>query len=210
MPNVLTSLEIDLQWLAAIAGLATLAYAIGRMVLAQKRPAGLHTGVAHRVLRTRYLLIATLLFIVFAVLLWIPLPVQPPWWLRLALSVLGALIYLPALALYLWGLHTLGESFNASSGFGVRLQMTHRLVTIGPFAYLRHPMYLAVILSAWGGLLLYRTWTMLVFAILMFGLVVRARREEQAMAQAFGRQWELYKRSVPAWIPRLDRFLPRR
>jgi len=210
MPNVLTSIEIDIQWLAAIAGLATLAYAIGRMVLAQKRPAGLHTGVAHQVLRTRYLLIATLLFIAFAILLWKPLPVQPPWWLRLALSVLGVLIFLPALGLYLWGLRTLGESFNASSGFGVRLQMAHRLVTTGPFAYLRHPMYLAVMLSAWGGLLLFRTWTMLVFAILMFGLVVRAHREEQAMAQAFGRQWELYKRMVPAWIPNLDRILPRR
>jgi protein-S-isoprenylcysteine O-methyltransferase Ste14 len=89
------------------------------------------------------------------------------------------------LGLYLWGLNTLGENFNVSSGFGIRLQQAHRLVTKGPFAYVRHPMYLGVMLAAWGGSFLYRTWTMLIFAVMMFGLIVRARREEEVL-QVFG------------------------
>jgi protein-S-isoprenylcysteine O-methyltransferase Ste14 len=83
------------------------------------------------------------------------------------------------------------------------LHQGHQLVTKGPYAYIRHPMYLAVILACWGGLLLYQTWIMLVFALMMFGVVYRGYKEEEALAQYFGIQWEFYRRSVPGWIPRM-------
>jgi protein-S-isoprenylcysteine O-methyltransferase Ste14 len=35
----------------------------------------------------------------------------------------------------------------------------------------------------------------------MFGLVVRARREEQALADLLGMEWLAYSRKVPAWLP---------
>lgn len=190
-----------MRWLGAIAGIGTLFYAIFRMILAQAKPGDHYTGAAHKVLRTRYLLVASLLFLVLGVVLWKPLPIRMHWLLQLGVSVLGALLYFPSLGLYLWGLFTLGESFNASSGFGVRLQRAHQLITHGPFAYMRHPMYLGVILVGWGGLLLYRTWTMLIFAVIMLGLIVRARREEEALQEVFGRQYELYRKYVPAWFP---------
>jgi len=203
MPNLLTSIEVDLYWLCGVAGLATLAYALYNMLIAQSRPTGHHTGSAHQVLRTRYLVIATLLFLFLGFILWKPLPIQLPTLLQLSVSIFGAVIFLTCLALYLWGLRTLAENFNVSSGFGVRLHQAHRLVTDGPYAYIRHPMYLAVILVGWGGLLLYRTWTMLIFMIIMHGLIVRARREDQALAQAFGRQWELYQQRMPGWLPHI-------
>ena len=62
-------------------------------------------------------------------------------------------------------------------------------------------MYLAVITAGIGGLLLYRTWAMLLFAVAMFGLIVRARREEEALSAEFGAIWEAYGRRVPAWLP---------
>jgi protein-S-isoprenylcysteine O-methyltransferase Ste14 len=207
MPNLTTSLEIDLRWLAAIAGLGTLAYAIYNMVLAQSRPSGYQSGAARKLLRTRYLLAATLVFIFVEIILWKPLPIRFPLGLQLVVSILGAAIYFAGLVLYLWGLRTLGENFNASSGFGVRLNQAHKLVTSGPYAYIRHPMYLAVILVGWGGLLLFRTWSMLIFAVIMLGLIVRARKEEEALARIFGRQWDVYRRHVPGWIPSLDRLL---
>jgi protein-S-isoprenylcysteine O-methyltransferase Ste14 len=207
MPTLNDTLESNLRWLCALAGLATLAYSLYNMLVAQARPAGHHTGAAHQVLRTRYLLIATLLFLFLGFIFWRPLPLQVPWLLQLFISLVGAVIFISSLVLYIWGLRTLDENFNASSGFGVRLQQAHQLVTHGPYAYVRHPMYLAVILVGWGGLLLYRTWTMLLFAVLMLGLIFRARKEEQALAQVFGRQWEAYARQVPGWIPRLIRLI---
>src|SRR4030042_5794481 len=106
MPNLITSLEVDLHWLCAIAGLATLAYAIYNMLLAQSRPSGHHTGAARQVLRARYLVIATLLFIFLGYLLWRPLPIQLHGLLQLSLSLLGAVVFFPSLGLYIWGLRS--------------------------------------------------------------------------------------------------------
>jgi hypothetical protein len=77
------------------------------------------------VLRTRILLIASLLFVVMGYILWRPLPVPLPWLLRPIVTLLGAAIFFASLVSYLWGLHTLGVDFNASSGFGVRLHQAN-------------------------------------------------------------------------------------
>lgn len=205
MPDLIDTIEISLRWLGAIAGPGTLAYAIYNMLRAQSRPIGQQTGAAQKVLRTRYFVIATVLFVLLGFILWRSLPIQLSWLVRLVLLLLGAGIFFPSLGLYVWGLLTLGVNFNASSGFGVRLQQAHQLIERGPYATIRHPMYLAVILAAWGGLLLYRTWTMLFFSVIMLGLIYRARKEEEALALAFGGEWEAYKRRVPGWIPRFGR-----
>jgi protein-S-isoprenylcysteine O-methyltransferase Ste14 len=121
------------------------------------------------------------------------------------LSAIGIMIMVPSLGVYVWGLRSMGRNFNGSSGFGVRLYQEHALSTTGPYAYLRHPMCLAVILACWGGLLLYRTWSMLVLAFMMLGLLYRVRTEQQALGLAFGDEWEQYKSNVPGWLPMLKR-----
>jgi len=194
--------ELWLGRIGGIAGLATLALAIWRMLGSVSRPAGREIGSGARLLRAPILLLMTLAFAVGMVWLWRPLPVVLPMAGRIVCLALGALLYFPSLGLYLWGLRTLGVMFAPSSGFGVRLRAEHRLITTGPFAFVRHPMYLAVITAGIGGLLLYRTWAMLLFAMAMFGLTVRGRREEQALAAEFGPAWEEYRRRVPAWLPR--------
>jgi len=203
MPDWVKTLEYLLKLIGGIAGITTLGYAIYNILLSQRRPTGTTTGAATRVLRTSNLVVATVVFCVIAYLLWKPLPIQITWRAELFLMLIGAIIYFPCLALYIWGLRSLGENFNASSGFGVRLLRSHQLVTDGPFAYIRHPMYLAVILACWGGLLIYLTWTMLVFALMMLGVIIRARREDQALALEFGQAWLEYQQRVPGWLPRL-------
>ena len=201
MADQIEIIERVLQWLGAAAGLGTLAYANYHILLAQTRPVGHTTGAARQVLRSRYLVIATVIFVILGYLFWKPIPIQLPWTIRLVMLVAGGVVYFFSLGVYIWGLRTLGENFNASSGFGVRLQQDHQLVSNGPYAYVRHPMYLAVILVGWGGLLMYLTWTMLGFAVMMLGLIYRAQREEQALMMEFGHDWEEYKRRVHGWIP---------
>ena len=196
------------HWLYCLGGIAAsvvLLVAILGFRRSAHRPAGYQSGSAVRWLSFPILFLATLIFLLLGYLLWKPLPLDPKPTVRLALDLAGALIFFPALALYLWGLTTLGEMFTASSGFGVRLPQGQRLITNGPYQYVRHPMYLAVILAGFGGLLLYRTWAMLLFAIMMFGLVVRARREEAALDELLGQEWQAYSRQVPAWIPKIHR-----
>lgn len=197
--------EIWLYRLGGVAALVALLMAVLGFRRAARHPAGYQSGPAARWLRFPVFLFSALLFISMGYLLWKPLPLNLSSQVRLAFDLAGASIYFPALALYLWGLACLGEMFTASSGFGVRLPEGQRLVTGGPYRYVRHPMYLGVILAGIGGLLLYRTWSMLIFALLMFGLVLRARREEQALRDLLGDEWCAYMGRVPAWLPRFAR-----
>ncbi len=196
------------QWIRSIggiAGLATLAYAILGMMRSLRRPHGREEAGARFALRPAVLLGATLLFVLGVVLLWRPLPMQVQPWLRVLLLSVGGFLFFGGLGLYLWGMRSLGPMFGPSSGFGVRLQAMHRLITTGPYAHVRHPMYLAVNAAAMGCFLLYRTWAALGFAIVMLGLVVRAHREERVLAQEFGPEWETYVSQVPPWLPHLRR-----
>ena len=195
--------EQVIEVLGAFAGSATLAYALLRMFRSLRQPSGREEAGARFALRAPVLLVATILFVGVGVLLWRPLPIHPQSWLRVVLLSIGAPLFFGGLALYLWGIRSLAQMFGPSSGFGVRLHAKHRLVTAGPYAHVRHPMYVGVISTAIGSLLLYRTWTSLGFAIIMFGLAVRARREEGVLAQEFGNEWKAYASQVPPWLPRL-------
>ena len=201
---MIDTVELILQWLAMLAGVGTLSYAILNMLKAQRRPTGVLTGAANKILKSPYLVIATLAFIALGTVLWKPLPIVLSLPLRVACLAVGGAVYFSSLCLYIWGLRTLGANFNAASGFGVRLHQAHQLITHGPYAMIRHPMYLAVILAFWGGLLLYRSWTMLFFAVIMLGLLYRAAREDEALMQAFGAEWQNYKDRVLGWVPKIN------
>jgi protein-S-isoprenylcysteine O-methyltransferase Ste14 len=98
--------------------------------------------------------------------------------------------------------------YNVSTSTGAQLFSGHRLVTHGPFAYVRHPMYLGGQLAEIGALLVFRNWTALLVALNAPTLFLRARREEEALAAEFGEEWKAYRQRVPAWLPRLRRKTP--
>jgi protein-S-isoprenylcysteine O-methyltransferase Ste14 len=136
-------------------------------------------------------------------LLWQPLPVALPPAGRITALILGILLYFSGMLFCLWGRLVLGRMYFVSTSMGAQLFTDHRLITYGPFAMVRHPMYLGLSVAAVGGLFLFQTWTMFVFLLLPLGFVRRARVEERVLADAFGEQWQTYCRRVPAWKPRL-------
>lgn len=203
---VLDVIERSISWIGAVVGFVTLAIALWRGVWqGLQRPSGRTTGAAAKMLRVPLQLLFGALWIGLCFILWQPVPVTLTISARVAALSLGALLYFLGLALYLWGVRALGEMYKASSGFGVQLNVEHRLVTHGPFALLRHPLYLGLQLAAIGGLLLYHTWTFVFVTVNFLALVMRAKREEEALAMEYGKQWDAYVRCVPAWIPRLRR-----
>jgi protein-S-isoprenylcysteine O-methyltransferase Ste14 len=64
-------------------------------------------------------------------------------------------------------------------------------------------MYTGLFLAALGSLLIYSTWTTLLFACFAPMLILRSRREEIALAEEFGEVWQAYCRRVPAFFPKL-------
>jgi len=202
----LDAIEGWVRWAVAAAGIATLILALWRGVWrGLQRPRGRTTGAGDKTLRTPILAVLAVLWVGVCVLLWRPIPVKLLTPTRVITLILGVSLTLPGLALYWWGARTLGEMYMPSSGLGVILNAEHRLVIHGPFALVRHPLYLGLRLAALGGLLIFRTWALVFVTASFAALVIRARREEEALAAEFGEAWTAYVRRVPGWIPRLRR-----
>lgn len=120
------------------------------------------------------------------------------------LRLVGLVPFLGGVALMLWGRWALGPMWGVSTSLGVQLRVHHRLVKHGPYALVRHPMYLGYWLMFAGALIVYRTWALLIYTLsLIFSLYRRARREEQALATTFGPEWHAYTTRVSMFLPRL-------
>jgi protein-S-isoprenylcysteine O-methyltransferase Ste14 len=199
----MTGIETLIRTAAILLGAVVLVLpALSVVRLSRRRRAGRASGsVASR--SWSGALLALLGFVTVGVLLWVPLPLRIRPEVGLALSTLGALVYFPGTALYLWAFVRLDEQFGVSSVLGAGLYRDHRLVTGGPFAYVRHPMYAGVLLAALGALLIFRTWAMALFAPTSLVVLARAEREEALLAEEFGQAWQAYAARVPKWFLRL-------
>jgi protein-S-isoprenylcysteine O-methyltransferase Ste14 len=191
------------QRIAIAAGLATLLVAVVGILGAARRPAATPPVPAGRRLPAWALVAMSAAFAAVMVGLWVPLPISLPAAAEGVVTLLGASVYLAGLALYLWGRFGLGRMFAASTGAAAHLPVQPKLITYGPYAWVRHPMYLAVFLVATGGLLLFQTWSMLLLLAIAAALPRRAGREERLLAAQFGEAWTDYARRVPKWLPRL-------
>ena len=187
----------------AVAGLAVLGLATWRGIWrGLRRPGGRTSGAAQRVLRPGQILVFSALWYGVCAWLWRPLPLRLPPAARLAALLAGAVAYFSGLAVYLTGMRALGARFRVSSSLGAELIAGQALETHGPYAWVRHPMYLALQTAGLGGLLLYRNWTFVFVALNFPWLFLRARREEAALAAEFGQEWADYAVRVPFWRPR--------
>jgi len=101
--------------------------------------------------------------------------------------------------LVVWTFRNLGKNLTDT----VVTRNDHSLVTTGPYRYVRHPFYLAGIVSNLGGSLMTANWFLLLLGLVPLGfLVVRTRIEEEKLIDRFGDDYRDY-------MARTGRFLPR-
>jgi protein-S-isoprenylcysteine O-methyltransferase Ste14 len=95
--------------------------------------------------------------------------------------------------------YTLGKQWALVAS----LVKDHQLITQGPYAWVRNPIYTGMfgLLLATG--LAVSQWWALVIAVVTFaiGTVIRVRSEEKLLREAFGKEFEQYARRVPAVLP---------
>lgn len=85
-------------------------------------------------------------------------------------------------------------------------QRRHQLATTGPYAYVRHPQYVAFIIIMIGFLLQWPTLvTLVMFPVLVLMYVRLARREEGEVRAEFGSAWDAYAARTPGFLPRFGR-----
>lgn len=81
------------------------------------------------------------------------------------------------------------------------------LTTGGPYAHLRHPIYLGNLVISLGFLVCFNSWMpyMLIPFLLLFSLQYGfiAKAEEDSLRAQFGAQYASYAKEVPAFLPRL-------
>ena len=81
---------------------------------------------------------------------------------------------------------------------------TERLVVEGAYRYVRNPMYVAVLAVVSGQALLFASWGLLVYLVVLaltIGVFVRTY-EEPTLREAYGETYEEFCRGVPRWLPR--------
>lgn len=87
-----------------------------------------------------------------------------------------------------------------------RTRSGHQLVRNGPYARVRHPIYLGMLLFLLGLTAALGHWFQLLIAVPVFlvGTGIRTRIEEQLLEQRFGEEFRNYRASTPALFPRLS------
>lgn len=135
--------------------------------------------------------------------------VRRPWGSPLfpASALVQALVALVTVLLAAWsvglvlsGVRTLDKQLNV----GAKIIAGHDLITTGPFAIVRNPMYSGVMTCLLATGLALSRWWMIVPALALFvcGTSLRIRSEEKLLRAAFGAAFEEYARHVPALLPR--------
>jgi protein-S-isoprenylcysteine O-methyltransferase Ste14 len=111
----------------------------------------------------------------------------------------GMVLIAAGIGLRAWSIATLGRFFQ----YWIKVQPGHRVVTGGPYRYVRHPSYTGIGLVLAGiALACDDLWSLLAIAVLGgIGLAVRIRAEERQLTESLGEEYEHFaagrKRLVP-------------
>ena len=141
------------------------------------------------------------LLLAVVVLLWFQgnslrsLAFPAPDWLRWAGLGLG----ITSMGLFAWTHTVLGRFWSPSC---VQLRPGHQLITAGPYAQIRHPMYSAILGWIMSLGLVAANWTPFVFAALgTLNVILRIQGEEKMMLEQFGDDYREYMERTGRLLP---------
>lgn len=119
----------------------------------------------------------------------------PAWveWPGLALMLLG-------IFLRTWAIFLLGRFFSVR----VELQAGHRVVTAGPYRYIRHPAYTGSLITLTGLGLAMGSWVAALLILVVFRVVYayRVRVEEGFLLDSLGEEYREYMLKTGRFAPR--------
>lgn len=106
-----------------------------------------------------------------------------------------------AIALFATSSRELGKNWSLVA----RMRSDHELIRTGPYAHVRHPIYLGMLLFLLALAVALGHYVQLIVAIPAFliGTTIRTRIEDGLLEQQFGERFRDYRGSTPALIPKL-------
>jgi protein-S-isoprenylcysteine O-methyltransferase Ste14 len=147
----------------------------------------------------------TLIFLIVVVLLSttrIPLPwlYRQLWPSGLWPFVIGAAVTVGGLLFAVWARQHLGRNWSSS----VTIKKSHELITTGPYALVRHPIYTGILTGFLGtAVALSQVRGVIGFVLIFVVLCAKLRMEEEWMRSQFGKTYDTYTHQTAALIPYL-------
>jgi protein-S-isoprenylcysteine O-methyltransferase Ste14 len=117
-----------------------------------------------------------------------------------SLAYIGFALALAGLATAVWARFSLGQYWSDK----VVLKVDHQLIRSGPYARMRHPIYSGVLLGVAGSALVVDQWRgVLAFLLLLTNYIVKAKREDKILLEAFSTDFVEHRKRAGFLVPRL-------
>jgi protein-S-isoprenylcysteine O-methyltransferase Ste14 len=132
----------------------------------------------------------------------IPLPwlYHPLWPVGLLPFWLGAVVTIAGLLLAVWARVHLGRNWSRS----VTIKQDHELITTGPYATVRHPIYTGILTGLLGtAIALCQVRGFITLALFFLAFWIKLRMEEEWMRSQFGEPYDAYANRTAALVPYL-------
>lgn len=113
------------------------------------------------------------------------------------LGWIGAACAIAGVAFAIWARVYLGRNWSPAPA----VKEDHELVTGGPYAYVRHPIYTGVILIGFGSALTGSALGLGIFVVMSAIFLLRVPREERIMLELFPNQYPAYQARTKRLIP---------
>jgi protein-S-isoprenylcysteine O-methyltransferase Ste14 len=112
--------------------------------------------------------------------------------------LLGLVAYIAFSWFQIWAYKTLGENYSQE----ILILKDHKLVTSGPFKFIRHPQYLSQILLDIGAGVATLSYIVIIIALIEIPfLIMRAMLEEKILAKHFKENFSEYKSKSSFMLP---------
>jgi protein-S-isoprenylcysteine O-methyltransferase Ste14 len=128
----------------------------------------------------------------------------PPWLRRdlysptTAVKTFGLVLCVAGLAISIWARRILGTNWSANP----TLKEGHELIILGPYRYVRHPIYSGLLLALVGTVLAGAGLIdFILFAYVAIGLHFKSKIEESLMLRQFPDAYPAYQQKTKAIIP---------
>jgi len=205
------NLSFRLSFIALWATLGVVRWYYGRKTKTHSTIAGvmekLQTAIAEEDMGTGFKIITAIITVTGSAGLILYL-YSPPWWTWTIIPLgewiqwLGIATALVPIFFLIWVHRHLDKQWSIALEF----QEDHKLITTGPYRYVRHPMYLGIFTYTMGLMMI----SLDVLVILFFAFTIwvnyrRIPREEQMLIQKFGDEYIEYSKRSGRLLPQLRR-----
>ena len=112
-------------------------------------------------------------------------------------ALIGTLLCAAGIAFAIWARMVIGRNW----GTPMTLKRGHELVTTGPYAYVRHPIYSGVLLAMSGSVLVMSLLWLVVLLLNGLQFIYAARKEEQLLLKTFPNEYAAYMQRTKMIIP---------